>query len=819
VTGRRPLEVQADRSRDLSGNAVTTTVTSHSEPLRPGRSTIEARAVGLRDRPGDDGDVALRGRALTGRARAKQAEDDVPSRHVASRRPPARGARGPVQARAARGDARGWFSATLPLLLLAALSAGCTPPPADPAPGAALEVVVGAPVAVAVGAPLTLRGEGPARGPAGDSVRGTWDFGDGTSAEATAEPTGDGRLSFVATHTWSTPANRIATLRLTTDDGRSVAAAQHVTVHEVAAVVPPRVAAPIALDAARGRLWVPVPEAGHVAVIDTRDGASLGFLPACAGAAWAHHDADRVAVTCPDAGEVVTFDAATLAEVRRWMLDPGSRPEGVVGRDGRWLVVDAARGELLTLTDAGAARAPTLPDPSVLALLPDDRVLVARFRSPADGGELAVHGPDGAATVKLARNLGPDTDTDHRGVPNLLGALVVRPGGDDALVAGLTANIDRGAHRDGRPLTFESTVRGMVRRVALDGAPRETFDRRLAFDNRDTVSSLALSPLGTWLYVGFEGNGMPARLDAFTLDIRRPFAPDGAGLRGIAVAPDGVTVYLHRWLDRRIEAVHLPLDGPERVLWSAPTVEEEPLDPVLLAGKRLFHTSDDRRLARAGYVHCATCHPDGDHDGQTWDFTDRGEGLRNTTTLLGRGGLDMGRVHWTGNFDEIQDFEVDIRHGQGGLGLLSDADWQRTSDPLGAPKAGLSAELDALAAYVHSLTALPESPWGPPTEEGEALFERAGCAACHVPATLYTDSRVGPDSPRHDVGTLGAGSGGRLGSALDGLDTPTLLGAWATAPYLHDGSAPTLADAIRRHRDVSLTDAEIDALAEFVRRL
>ena len=53
MTGRHPLEVQADRSRDLSGNAVTTTVTWHSEPLRPGRYTIEGMADGIRDLSGN----------------------------------------------------------------------------------------------------------------------------------------------------------------------------------------------------------------------------------------------------------------------------------------------------------------------------------------------------------------------------------------------------------------------------------------------------------------------------------------------------------------------------------------------------------------------------------------------------------------------------------------------------------------------------------------------------------------------------------------------------------------------------------------------
>ena len=42
------------------------------------------------------------------------------------------------------------------------------------------------------------------------------------------------------------------------------------------------------------------------------------------------------------------------------------------------------------------------------------------------------------------------------------------------------------------------------------------------------------------------------------------------------------------------------------------------------------------------------------------------------------------------------------------------------------------------------------------------------------------------------MGTLSEASGQRLGEALDGLDTPTLRGLWRTAPYLHDGSAPTL---------------------------
>ena len=110
---------------------------------------------------------------------------------------------------------------------------------------------------------------------------------------------------------------------------------------------------------------------------------------------------------------------------------------------------------------------------------------------------------------------------------------------------------------------------------------------------------------------------------------------------------------------------------------------------------------------------CATCHADGGHDGRVWDFTGRGEGFRNTTTLRGRAGTGHGNVHWTANFDEIQDFENDIRGAFGGSGLLSNADFNATATTLGPAKAGLSADLDALASYVTSLTrqSLPRSPF------------------------------------------------------------------------------------------------------------
>src|SRR5690606_4783893 len=178
-----------------------------------------------------------------------------------------------------------------------------------------------------------------------------------------------------------------------------------------------------------------------------------------------------------------------------------------------------------------------------------------------------------------------------------------------------------------------------------------------------------------------------------------------------------------------------------------------------------------------------------------------GEGFRNTTSLLGRRGMGHGRVHWSANFDEIQDFDGPIRAHQGGLGFIPLDQWETgtRSDPLGEPKAGIDSDLDALAAYVASLDRIPPSPFRKPdgnlTEQGtrgREVFLELGCDSCHA-GDDFTDSAAGQ---LHDVGTLTELSGFRLGAELTGIDTPTLLGIWQTAPYLHDGSAPTLRDVL-----------------------
>jgi hypothetical protein len=183
-----------------------------------------------------------------------------------------------------------------------------------------------------------------------------------------------------------------------------------------------------------------------------------------------------------------------------------------------------------------------------------------------------------------------------------------------------------------------------------------------------------------------------------------------------------------------------------------------------------------------------------------------------------------GFLHWSANFDEVQDFEAQIRQLAGGAGLMADADYfaGTRSQPLGLTKAGRSADLDALAAYVASLDTFGDSPWraadGSLTPEGAAgrgVFESANCAACHG-GPNYTRSGV---ATLFDVGTIKPASGQRLGAPLTGIDPPTLRDAWATAPYLHDGSAATLADAVAAHAGVTLGATALTNLVAFLRQV
>ncbi|MGH0035047.1 MAG: putative Ig domain-containing protein [Myxococcota bacterium] len=671
----------------------------------------------------------------------------------------------------------------------------------------------------------------------GDPLEYVWDFGDGTPP---TDPSG----SISTSHSFAGPGRYVVTLTATEPSTGMQDTLQFVqVVHAQAAALPAARSTSIAYEAGADRVWVANPDNDSVSVFDALSDLELAEIPVGDGPRSVAFAPDgQVWVTNKDSATISRIDPAGLEVDSTLELPGASRPHGLVfSPDGAAAFVALeALGEVHKLHPTSGAllgSAGVGAYPRHLAVTPDAAtLLVSRYITPPQPGESTdspqtqiLGAPVGgevvpvdtaslavAAPLVLAHSEAPLTEQSGPGVPNFLGAAAVSPDGATAFVPSKQDNILGGRARDGIDLDHDSTVRAIVSKIDL-ATGTEDLLARVDHDNASISSASAFSRTGAYLFTALEGNRAVAIVDPYGGAELGRFGA-GRAPQGLALSPDGRTLYVHNFMDRTV-TVHdlsglLDFDvalAPIDATWDL--VANEALPANVLNGKQLFYDAFDTRLSLESYMACAACHNDGGHDGRTWDFTQFGEGLRNTIELTGHG--DHGPLHWTANFDEIQDFEGQIRFF-GGTGLMSDADFFEgtRSDPLGDPKAGLSGDLDDLAAYVESLDTAHPSPHresdGALTADGldgRTIFILEGCGDCHGGAA-FSDS---PDGGLHDVGTLTSTSGPQTA-----LDTPTLRGLWGSAPYLHDGSADTLEDAIAAHEGVDLSPAALALLASYL---
>jgi YVTN family beta-propeller protein len=646
-----------------------------------------------------------------------------------------------------------------------------------------------------------------ATGCTGSGLTYSWQFGDG-SAPGTGAST---------SHSYAEPSHYSVILTVTDGSGVPLTVSRRQTVTYPATASKPTRTSTVVVDTTRARISVVNSDASTVASLDTAApftkrwempvGKNPRTLaqPAPGGALWVANQ-DDASISVLDGGTGLV--TATIA------LPPASRPFGVVFNPagtlayvtlegtGRLLRIDAATRAITGDLDVG-------PSPRGVAVSSDGaRLLVTRLVSPDSGGEVR---EVSAASFTVVRTFAlpedtttPSTESDGPGLPNYVQAVTISPDGRGAWVPSKKDNLRRGTGpgSTGEPFTHDSRVRTIVSKLDLVANTTDLVNRR-DIDNADLANAVAFNDLGDWAFVCTQGGNRIEVYDALSHGAIASIDNTGLAPRGLVFSAG--KLYVQNFMSRDLAIYDVSAVGGTNVFTKLATVSTqltEALPAQVLQGKKIFYNAADPRMSRDAYTSCASCHLDGDNDGRRWDFTQFGEGVRATTSLLGRGGMGQGPVHWTGNFDEIQDFENDMRGPAfGGTGFLSAADFAATSDTLGTPKAGRSAELDALAAYLGSLTVVPPSPYRNPDGSltadalaGKALFESpaVGCATCHGGAEK-TDSAL---NLFHDVGTLTAASGQRRGQPLTGLDTPSLLGVWMTAPYLHDSSAATLLDVI-----------------------
>ncbi len=330
---------------------------------------------------------------------------------------------------------------------------------------------------------------------------------------------------------------------------------------------------------------------------------------------------------------------------------------------------------------------------------------------------------------------------------------------------------------------------------------------------------LAVSPDARRLYVVFAGTDDMYVCDVVDDDYRElkyvKVNNLGKNPRAVRVAPDNETFYVYNTLDFEVVAYDTESLKPTAKIG----VCQNPLSDEIWRGKVLFYSALQPMVSRR-WISCASCHPDGHSDGRTWHNP---EGLRDTTALFGMAWTHP--IHWSADRDEVQDFEHTIRSQlMQGRGLI-DGD---VHPSLEKPNRGLSRDLDALAAYsnTHKFTLSPHAKQGlsESAQRGRKVFfsEKTKCAQCHS-GPFYTDSRLQQPFLLHDVGTGDDDPSEKMGPKYD---TPTLLGIYRTAPYLHHGKAATLKEVLTTHneddrhgRTSHLSEGEIDDLIEFLKCL
>lgn len=681
----------------------------------------------------------------------------------------------------------------------------------------------------------------------GSNVLYNWEFDDGTA------PTGYSATSS-ASHTFTRPGIYYVTVTVVDDSGLPQSKTVVQTVHLPLTTNRPSVSSNIAFeDRATGndRVWVVNQDNDSVTVFDSVTSAKLAEITVgTAPRTLAIAPNGEVWVTNKSSASISVISPTTLAVTRTIALPFASQPFGIAMAPigGHAYVALEAAGRLLKINASTYATVTSLSvgdNPRHVSVdAAGVQVYVSRFITPPQpgestavvqtstggvntGGQVVVVNASSMAiqnTIVLRHSDKADAENQGRGVPNYLGATTLSPDGQSAWVPSKQDNIQRGIRRDGRGLDFQNTVRAIGSRINVSGAAEE-YAARIDFDNSGVASAAVFDRLGVYLFVALETSREVAIVSAhdswqiFRINV-------GIAPQGLALSADGRTLFVSNFMSRTVsvfDLTQLVVDGVTNIPLKATlgSVASEKLSPTVLNGKRLFYDARDTRLARDAYISCASCHNDGGQDGRTWDISGFGEGLRNTINLRGRGGMAQGFLHWSNNFNEVQDFEGQIRNLAGGTGLMTNAQFNTgtRSQPLGDAKAGVSADLDALAAYVASLNTFTSSPLrntdGSMTAAataGRNVFIAKNCQSCHG-GTAFTNSG---SNNLQNIGTVKTTSGSRLGGTLTGIDIPTLRDVWATAPYLHDGSAATLSAAVRAHNNVSITDADLANLVAYV---
>lgn len=580
-------------------------------------------------------------------------------------------------------------------------------------------------------------------------------------------------------------------------------------IHNQLPKIKPLESSTLVLDESQNRIFVVNPDNNTLTCINTKTGEIIFEEKTGKSPVALVQVNNQLWVSCNKSDNIKIHDKDSGRVLKTISLPYGNAPYGITFnsmKDNVYLVLNALnKVQEINIKDYSLRRTIELNGPlRHIAFLPNKNVLIAPqfMASNQKGAEVQWVDTNQWNVVfqdKLEPTLGLDGISNGRGYPNYLGTMAVSPQQNRVWIPAKKDNLFRGLQRDGKPLVFDHTVRSIAVQMDVD-TKTEIVSNRVDFDNHDFATAATYSPFGNIVYVTTNGSQALFSIDAYNPSSLSAFNTHGEGARAVVSSSDGKRLYVHNQLSRSIAAFGTTVDGDVKFDTKWKTVQEELLSKNVLEGKRTFNNTFKSNLSREGYMSCASCHIDGGHDGRIWDLSSLGEGLRNTIDLRGKEGMKHGTLHWSANFDEIQDFDKQIVNLNEGTGFLYEA-MGKKHKKFYPSTSGLHQGLDNLAEYLTSLSDYPKSPLKNKTggytkaaEKGRKHFIELECYSCHS-GESFTDSGFGK---MHNVGTISTSSGKRLKGELKGLDTPTLISLWQSMPYLHDGSAKTLNEVFEK---------------------
>ncbi|MBL8168167.1 MAG: beta-propeller fold lactonase family protein [Acidobacteria bacterium] len=311
---------------------------------------------------------------------------------------------------------------------------------------------------------------------------------------------------------------------------------------------------------------------------------------------------------------------------------------------------------------------------------------------------------------------------------------------------------------------------------------------------------------------------------------------------GLVINSTGTRGYVANEVSRDVTVVNLDANQVVATVSSAELPTPGTTEATVQYGKAIFFSSakvnvptlgpviPTGRLSSEGWSGCVSCHAFGLTDQVVWIF---GAGPRRSlplnATFNPHNPADQKVLNYSAIFDEVQDFENNIRGTSGGLGLITtngqvDGPQDPTLNAFNPANTGRSAALDALNQFIARgirtpisplRNVAPLSPLGRQIALGRKVFVAAGCYQCHGGGGWSSARRDYTPPPAASdiingqvfrflrrVDTFNANNvneirqNGAPPLGADGFNPPSLLGAWAMGPLLHNGSALTIADVL-----------------------